>query len=78
MHGLDRAARAHAESRLPHVDQLHIGVMHEPGGVDGAVRRFAPQTLMRETTKLGVHQRDKPIERLFVSLTPLTEQERDV
>ena len=33
---------------------------------------------MRKATKLAVHQRNEPIERLFVSLTPLTQQQRDV
>jgi len=52
--------------------------MDEPGGIQGALRRLAPKTMMRQTAKLVVHQRDEPVQRLFVPIGPLAEQQRDV
>jgi hypothetical protein len=70
--------RTVAKSRPPYVHKLHVRVVHQSGCIEGAVHRLAAEAVMREATKLGVHQRDEPIERLFVSLTPLTQQQSDV
>ena len=67
-----------AKWRVPHVHQLQIRVMNQPGRIQRSVGVLVAQPMVGQTSKLGVHQWDNAIEGLLVAFTPSAKQPGDV
>jgi hypothetical protein len=70
--------RAVSKAGVAHIYQFQIGVVNESGRIQRLVRALASQALMREASKLLVHQWDEAIQRLSISVTPLAKKACDI
>ncbi|HEY0283980.1 MAG TPA: hypothetical protein VGC23_01225, partial [Vicinamibacterales bacterium] len=60
------------------IDQAQVHLVDERGRLQAVTRPFAGHAPARDTAQLGVDDRNQPIERRLVALSPLQQERRDL
>jgi hypothetical protein len=62
----------------PVVDQPHVGLVDQRGGLEAMAGSLAFHVAMRQAAELGVHDRGQLGECLLIAVAPRTEERTDV